>query len=114
MVYAGDMQPPLTVVLINNGGGGIFSFLPIADAVMPEVFTSLWATPQNVDLAGLIFLFVSCLVPAECWQPAGSAIQDCKLICICGASQGCVVAPDRWTQTQTQTWHCLQRVYISL
>lgn len=46
------MQPPLTVILINNGGGGIFSFLPIADAVVPEVFTPLWATPQNVDLAG--------------------------------------------------------------
>lgn len=55
-MYAGDMQPPLTVVLINNGGGGIFSFLPIADAVMPEVFTPLWATPQNVDLAGVLSL----------------------------------------------------------
>ena len=51
-MYAGDMQPPLTVILINNGGGGIFSFLPIADALAPEVFTPLWATPQNVDLAG--------------------------------------------------------------
>ncbi len=52
-VCAGDMQPPLTVVLVNNGGGGIFSFLPIADSLAPEVFTPLWATPQNVDLAGV-------------------------------------------------------------
>ena len=66
---AGDMQPPLTVVLINNGGGGIFSFLPIADAVMPEVFTPLWATPQNVDLAGAVFLFICCPVPAQDGQP---------------------------------------------
>lgn len=70
MMYAGDMQPPLTVVLINNGGGGIFSFLPIADAVMPEVFTPLWATPQNVDLAGATFLFISSPVPAVSWQQA--------------------------------------------
>lgn len=49
---AGEMRPPLTVVLINNGGGGIFSFLPIADAVPEDVFTPLWATPQHVDLAG--------------------------------------------------------------
>ena len=49
---AGDSQPPVTVVLINNGGGGIFSFLPIADAIPDDVFTPLWATPQNVDLAG--------------------------------------------------------------
>lgn len=27
---AGEARPPLTVVLVNNGGGGIFSFLPIA------------------------------------------------------------------------------------
>jgi isochorismate synthase/2-succinyl-5-enolpyruvyl-6-hydroxy-3-cyclohexene-1-carboxylate synthase/2-succinyl-6-hydroxy-2,4-cyclohexadiene-1-carboxylate synthase/O-succinylbenzoate synthase len=48
------MRPPLTVVLINNAGGGIFSFLPIADELPPETFSQLWATPQNVDLAGLI------------------------------------------------------------
>ena len=51
-VGAGEMRPPLTVVLINNGGGGIFSFLPIAESLAPEVFTPLWATPQNVDLSG--------------------------------------------------------------
>ena len=47
------MQAALTVVLVNNGGGGIFSFLPIADTLQPEVFTPLWATPHNVDLAGI-------------------------------------------------------------
>jgi len=41
------------VVLINNGGGGIFSFLPIADQVPEEAFTALWATPQHVDLMGV-------------------------------------------------------------
>ena len=41
------------VVLINNGGGGIFSFLPIAGEVPPEAFTALWATPQHVDLMGV-------------------------------------------------------------
>ena len=46
------MRPPLTVVLVNNGGGGIFDFLPIADEVPKDTFTQLWSTPQNVDLAG--------------------------------------------------------------
>ena len=46
------MRPPLTVVLINNSGGGIFSFLPIANDIEEDVFTQLWSTPQNVDLAG--------------------------------------------------------------
>ena len=52
VLFTGEMRPPLTVVLVNNGGGGIFDFLPIADQVAPETFTQLWSTPQNVDLAG--------------------------------------------------------------
>lgn len=51
-MHAGEMRPPLTVVLINNAGGGIFSFLPIAEELPPDTFSQLWATPQNVDLAG--------------------------------------------------------------
>ena len=51
---AGEMRPPLTVVLINNAGGGIFSFLPIANDVQEDVFTQLWSTPQNVDPAGAL------------------------------------------------------------
>lgn len=30
MLRSGEARPPLTVVLVNNAGGGIFSFLPIA------------------------------------------------------------------------------------
>lgn len=37
---------------MNNGGGGIFSFLPAAEQVPEETFTELWATPQHVDLMG--------------------------------------------------------------
>ena len=45
-------RPPLTVVLVNNGGGGIFSFLPAAEQIPEDAFTELWATPQHVDLMG--------------------------------------------------------------
>lgn len=53
MLRTTEARPPLTVVLVNNNGGGIFSFLPIAAAVPDPQFTSLWATPQNVDLEGM-------------------------------------------------------------
>ena len=46
------MCAPVTIVLVNNGGGGIFDFLPIADEIPRDVFTQLWTTPQTVDLAG--------------------------------------------------------------
>lgn len=52
LLRGGEMAPPLTIVLINNKGGGIFSFLPVADAVGRAAFERLWGTPQNVDLEG--------------------------------------------------------------
>ncbi|GAX86654.1 hypothetical protein CEUSTIGMA_g14062.t1, partial [Chlamydomonas eustigma] len=53
MLRTRESRPPLTVVLINNKGGAIFSFLPISGEVGTEQFSSLWATPQNVDLEGM-------------------------------------------------------------
>lgn len=40
-------------VVIDNGGGGIFSFLPQASALAPERFEQLFGTPHDADLAGL-------------------------------------------------------------
>jgi 2-succinyl-5-enolpyruvyl-6-hydroxy-3-cyclohexene-1-carboxylate synthase len=39
----------LTIVVIDNDGGGIFSFLPQADALVPERFELLFGTPHGVD-----------------------------------------------------------------
>jgi 2-succinyl-5-enolpyruvyl-6-hydroxy-3-cyclohexene-1-carboxylate synthase len=41
----------LTIVLINNRGGGIFEHLPVARFEPP--FEEFFATPQEVDVAGL-------------------------------------------------------------
>lgn len=38
---------PLVLVVINNQGGGIFSFLPVAKAV-PDLFEPFWGTPHNL------------------------------------------------------------------
>lgn len=40
---------PLTIVLINNGGGGIFSFLPIAE--YRELFEPFFATPHDLTFS---------------------------------------------------------------
>ncbi|KAK9847737.1 hypothetical protein WJX84_001736 [Apatococcus fuscideae] len=53
LLRTGEADPPLTVLLINNGGGSIFSFLPIADSLPPDTFNRLWTTPQNVDLSSI-------------------------------------------------------------
>lgn len=41
----------VTVVVVDNGGGGIFSFLPQAAGVDPAVFDRLFVTPQVVDVS---------------------------------------------------------------
>ncbi len=44
-----QLQGSLTILLINNNGGGIFSMLPIAQFDPP--FTEFFSTPQHVDFA---------------------------------------------------------------
>ena len=41
----------LTIVVINNDGGGIFSFLPIARFAQETSFNELFTSPHGVDLA---------------------------------------------------------------
>jgi 2-succinyl-5-enolpyruvyl-6-hydroxy-3-cyclohexene-1-carboxylate synthase len=47
---------PLTVVCANNGGGGIFDFLPVAGAADPAVYEEHIATPSDLDLAAVAAL----------------------------------------------------------
>jgi len=43
----------LTVVVVDNNAGGIFSFLPVVSAIDPETFTELFATPHGTDLGAV-------------------------------------------------------------
>jgi 2-succinyl-5-enolpyruvyl-6-hydroxy-3-cyclohexene-1-carboxylate synthase len=52
LAIAAEHEIPLTIVCVDNAGGGIFSFLPIADH--PEHFEELIATPHGVDIEALV------------------------------------------------------------
>jgi 2-succinyl-5-enolpyruvyl-6-hydroxy-3-cyclohexene-1-carboxylate synthase len=43
----------LRIVVVDNSGGGIFSFLPQATQVNKDVFENLYGTPHGVDIAQL-------------------------------------------------------------
>src|SRR4051812_33070152 len=51
LLGAVDRGVDATFVVVDNGGGGIFSFLPQAD--LPDHFETLFGTPQPVDLGAL-------------------------------------------------------------
>jgi len=50
-----DLPVALIIVLLNNGGGGIFSFLPIAG--FKEGFEKFWGTPHPYTLAAAASMF---------------------------------------------------------
>jgi 2-succinyl-5-enolpyruvyl-6-hydroxy-3-cyclohexene-1-carboxylate synthase len=52
-----DVSTPVRIVVIDNGGGGIFHFLPQEQALAGEEFEALLGTPRGVDAAKAAALF---------------------------------------------------------
>ncbi|NOY88390.1 MAG: 2-succinyl-5-enolpyruvyl-6-hydroxy-3-cyclohexene-1-carboxylic-acid synthase [FCB group bacterium] len=50
-----NITKPLTVVLINNNGGGIFSFLPIS--AYKNIFEPFFGTPHNLTFRKVVSMF---------------------------------------------------------
>ncbi|MBA2255905.1 MAG: 2-succinyl-5-enolpyruvyl-6-hydroxy-3-cyclohexene-1-carboxylic-acid synthase [Thermoleophilaceae bacterium] len=56
LVAARDLGVSLTIVCTNNGGGGIFDFLPVSEHAPAAEYERLVATPRDVDLADVAAL----------------------------------------------------------
>jgi len=52
-----DVSTPVRIVVINNDGGGIFDFLPQAEALAPAEFEALLSTPRGLDVERAAGLF---------------------------------------------------------
>jgi 2-succinyl-5-enolpyruvyl-6-hydroxy-3-cyclohexene-1-carboxylate synthase len=46
-----------TLIVINNNGGGIFSFLPVADSADPKTFDKLFTLPHGIQLESAAALY---------------------------------------------------------
>ncbi|ORI95926.1 thiamine pyrophosphate-binding protein, partial [Leuconostoc pseudomesenteroides] len=55
LMMAKNYQLPLDIIVINNNGGGIFSFLPQAGA--PKYFEQLFGTPLNINIKKIADLY---------------------------------------------------------
>src|SRR5690606_4119635 len=65
-----------TTVLVNNDGGGIFSFLPQGDAelVAPRDFEALFGTPHGLDFAHAAALYGARLARPDGWPAFAAAL----------------------------------------
>ena len=67
-------QLNMVVVLINNDGGGIFSFLP--QAAHPEHFEQLFGTPTGIEFSGAIAMYGGHYQRAGDWTSFREAVQQ--------------------------------------
>ena len=66
----------LVLVVVDNDGGGIFSFLPQAEGLAQDRFEQLFATPQGIDLAQLTAAHGLPTVRVETADQIGIAVQN--------------------------------------
>ena len=64
----------LTILLINNDGGGIFSFLPQAEE--KEYFEMLFGTPHGLDFSHAAALYGARYYKPASWDEFGSAFTE--------------------------------------
>lgn len=68
---------PLRIVVLDNGGGGIFDFLPQASQVPTAAFERLFTTPSRLDLEKVADLFgLAYVAVGETGQLAGLREHD--------------------------------------
>lgn len=72
LLIAKKYKIDLTIIVINNNGGGIFSFLPQADTVTD--FENLFGTPADLDFSLVAQLYGAAYFHTETWDAYRSAI----------------------------------------
>jgi 2-succinyl-5-enolpyruvyl-6-hydroxy-3-cyclohexene-1-carboxylate synthase len=53
LVWLAERELSLTFIVVDNDGGGIFSFLPQAAALDGSQFERYWGTPHRLDIGGV-------------------------------------------------------------
>ncbi len=74
LMAAKQYQLDLTVVLINNNGGGIFSFLP--QAGQTSHFETIFGTPLDLDFKHASALYEGKYMKPETWNDLRQALSD--------------------------------------
>lgn len=87
----------LTVLLVNNNGGGIFSFLPQAND--PKHFEALFGTPLNLDFKKAAELYEANYTAPETEETLKEALKDSYL------TPGLSVIEVKTNREENVRWH---------
>jgi 2-succinyl-5-enolpyruvyl-6-hydroxy-3-cyclohexene-1-carboxylate synthase len=90
LLRAADRDVDATFVVLDNDGGGIFSFLPQAE--LPDHFELLFGTPHGVDLAALASVHG---LPAQRVEKAGEVIPAVEAAIAAGRVRIVIVPTER-------------------
>ncbi|ASF40229.1 2-succinyl-5-enolpyruvyl-6-hydroxy-3-cyclohexene-1-carboxylic-acid synthase [Halobacillus halophilus] len=74
MLIAKHKGLPLTIVVINNNGGGIFSYLPQVNH--PDHFEELFGTPLDLDFSKIVEMYGGVHRKAENWGEYKNALAE--------------------------------------
>jgi 2-succinyl-5-enolpyruvyl-6-hydroxy-3-cyclohexene-1-carboxylate synthase len=80
LVAASRLGIDLTIVCVNNGGGGIFDFLPLAEHADPALFESQIVTPSGLTMAKVAALADLRHVVASSADDVRAALEEPGLI----------------------------------
>ena len=59
LLIAKQLKINLTIIVINNNGGGIFKLLPVSKKINTKTFDNYWTTSHNLDLKKIANLYQS-------------------------------------------------------
>jgi 2-succinyl-5-enolpyruvyl-6-hydroxy-3-cyclohexene-1-carboxylate synthase len=76
LLGAAGRSTSCTFVVLDNGGGGIFSFLPQASALGEDRFEQLFGTPQTADLPALCAAYGVPVVEVDQADAVAAAVTD--------------------------------------
>ena len=98
LLLAKRYQLPLTIVVVNNDGGGIFSFLPQAQEEETS-FDLLFGTPQGIDFKQAAQLFDVAYEQPGDWETYRQALQESY------QRAGCTIIELRTNRHENVLWH---------